>query len=86
MKALALVLAAQLADLAAYLLVGRPDDSVLQALGANVAAGKLAGIALILAIVLLLQRRLPAWSRRGALFATFAGLVGAATGIRAVLG
>lgn len=85
MRALALLLAAQLADLAAYLLVGRPDDSVLQAIGAPVAAAKLAGIVAVALLLALLRRRRPSWAHRGTLLVALVGLVGAASGIRMVL-
>lgn len=83
-----LLVTAQLADLAAYLLVGRPDDSVLQAAGVDVPAWKLAGIALVVAILAVLQRgpgRSEAWALRSARLVALVGLLGAATGIRAVL-
>jgi len=80
-----LVLGAQLADLAAYLLVGGPDDSLLQAAGVDVPLAKVAGIVAVFAIVAVLHRRTPGWARRGSWLAAAAGLVGAASGIRAVL-
>ncbi len=80
-----LAVTAQLADLAAYLLVGRPDDSIVQATGADVPAAKLAGITGLVIILALLARLRPTWSRRGALLVATVGLLGAASGIRAVL-